>query len=157
MDSPAGLRLNMELQAEYVRRYGEVDHTVLDGAQFVPPAGSFCVGYTGDRAVAMGGWRRHGDDDAEMKRVYVAPDMRGRGYSRGMVEFLEHDAAAAGRNRMMLVTGLEQPEAMRLYASLGYEPVTPFGIHAGMPSARHLGKLLHVAPPAELSSPHERA
>jgi hypothetical protein len=53
---------------------------------------------------------------------------------------LEDDAAAAGHRAVVLNSGDRQPEALALYAALGYAPVPGYGIYAGMPGAVFLGK-----------------
>lgn len=68
------------------------------------------------------GWRA---DDAEIKRLYVAPAARGRGLARRLVTLVEDDARAHGARRVVLDTGIRQPEAITLYRSLGYRPVAP--------------------------------
>ncbi|ADD45542.1 GNAT family N-acetyltransferase [Stackebrandtia nassauensis] len=141
-DSEVVRHLNTAVQREYHRRYGGGDETVLAAADFVPPNGAFFVAYLDGEPVASGAWRSHGESDAEMKRLYVVDTARGLGLARSMVALLEENAAAAGRARMILETGTEQPEALALYASLGYAPVEPFGFYANEEGARHLGKAL---------------
>lgn len=141
-DSDVVRHLDTLVQGEYRRRYGDPDVTVLAAADFVPPAGAFFVAYLDGEPVASGAWRSHGPSDAEMKRLYVVDSARGLGLARTMVARLEADAAAAGRRRLVLVTGTGQPEALALYASLGYAPVEPFGHYANEEGARHLGKPL---------------
>jgi hypothetical protein len=71
-DHPDAVLLIAEVQQEYVVRYGEQDKTPVDPAQFAPPNGLFLIGYLDDgTAVACGGWRVHGEDAAELKRMYV--------------------------------------------------------------------------------------
>ena len=41
---------------------------------------------------------------------------------------------------MVLETGLAQPEAMKLYASAGYDPIDGFGHYAGQPLSRAFTK-----------------
>ena len=43
---------------------------------------------------------------------------------------------------MVLETGLEQPEAIELYESSGYEGVTSFGYYSDSPLSRCYGKRL---------------
>ena len=50
---------------------------------------------------------------------------------------------------MVLNSGREQPEALTLYAELGYRPVPGYGVYACAPGAVFLGKPL--APPEESS------
>jgi GNAT superfamily N-acetyltransferase len=148
---PDAMRLIDEVQAEYVVRYGGPDETPLDPLMFEPPAGSFFVGYAEDEPVATGAWRRSGvaalgtGETAEIKRMYVAPQARGRGLARLMLARLEADAGECGAEAVVLETGLRQPEAMALYESSGYAPVAPFGHYRDAPLSRCYAKRL-VAP-----------
>src|SRR5262245_4916408 len=138
-----------EVQAEYVIRYGGPDDTPLDPLMFEPPAGSFFVGYVDGRAVATGAWRRHDDVEAfgtrrtaEIKRMYIAPEVRARGLARAMLAHLERDAAASGAEAMILETGTAQPEAIALYEPAGYTPIPSFGYYKDEPLNRCYAKPL---------------
>lgn len=149
---PDAVRLIAEVQQEYVVRYGGEDVTPVDPREFELPDGLFAVGYLDGEPVACGGWRArdadgHGllDGDAELKRMYVVPAARGRGLARTMLRSLEATAVRAGRRRMVLETGTEQPEAIGLYESEGYATMTAFGVYRDEPESVYLGKPL---PPA---------
>ena len=139
---PVVRALEAELQQEYVERYGGVDETPIDPAQFAPPDGLFLVGFIGAEPVASGGFRRYDDEAAEIKRMYVVEDRRGVGYARRLLAELEARAARAGYRRIVLETGLRQPEAIALYESSGYRPIPDFGFHAGMKLVRSFGREL---------------
>ncbi|GAA1068931.1 GNAT family N-acetyltransferase [Kitasatospora nipponensis] len=148
-DHPDAELLTAEVQQEYVRRYGDGDLTVLHAEHFVPPYGTFVVAYLDDAPVACGGWRaKDGDSpflldgDAELKRMFVVPAARGRGLARAVLRHLEASASAAGRKRVVLETGTEQPEAVALYTSEGYRPITKFGLYRESPLSICLGKEL---------------
>jgi GNAT superfamily N-acetyltransferase len=135
-DHSDAVRLNDRVQREYAERYGdEGDVTLLEPGMFEPPVGLYLIGRDEQgTAIATGGWRSqdenglgYADGDAEIKRMYVIPEERGRGLSRVMLAALEDDARAAGRLRMVLETGTAQPEAISLYVSSGYEPCEKFG------------------------------
>ncbi|WP_320779459.1 GNAT family N-acetyltransferase [Streptomyces sp. CRN 30] len=137
-DHPDARKLNDEVQAEYAARYGDGgDETYLEASHFAPPNGLYLIAYDeGGVPVATGGWRaqesneeNYRDGDAELKRMFVIEQMRGRGIARRMLAALEEDARAAGRVRMVLETGTEQPEAVALYLSSGYEPCEKFGYY----------------------------
>ena len=150
-DHPDAVALIADVQQEYVVRYGEVDMTPVDPAEFAPPRGLFLVAYVDDEAAACGGWRAHGTGpaaDTELKRMFVRPSFRGRGLARAVLAELERTAAAAGYTRVILETGQRQPEAIALYTSAGYTPVPAFGYYAEAPEAVHLGKSLEVACPS---------
>ncbi|MDR7301132.1 GNAT family N-acetyltransferase [Haloactinomyces albus] len=146
-DHPDAKRLIDEVQQEYVVRYGEQDTTPIDVGEFASPRGLFLLGYRDGQAVASGGWRVHeGDEpgfrdgDAELKRMYVMPHARGLGLARAMLAELERTAARAGRRRMLLETGLQQPEAIGLYESSGYHEVAKFGVYRCEPDSRCFAK-----------------
>lgn len=139
------------VQQEYVVRYGGRDGAVVDPEHFTPPHGLFVVAYDGDDPVAIGGWRRHeptaygglpGQTPAEIKRMYVAAPVRGRGVGRAVLAYLEDTARAAGADWLVLETGQRQPEALALYRSSGYVEVPHFGTYADARLAVHLGKPL---------------
>lgn len=139
-DHPDATKLIVEVQREYVVRYGDEDMTPVEPAEFAPPRGRFFVGYLDGAPVACGGWRgkdgpgpEYRPGDAEIKRMYVADSVRGNGYSRALLEVIEQSARDAGRRRMILETGTHQPEAISLYESSGYQPVPNFGVYRDDP------------------------
>ncbi|WP_280393528.1 GNAT family N-acetyltransferase [Nocardia brasiliensis] len=146
-DSPDARKLIAEVQQEYVVRYGGPDESPTDPGEFAPPLGAFLIGYVEGIAVACAGWRAHeGDEpdfrdgDAELKRMYVAPEVRGRGLARQLLAAIEHSAAAAGRRRIVLETGTRQPEAIALYTSAGYHPIPGFGRYREESGSRHYAR-----------------
>ena len=132
-DGPMAQALITWVQAEYVDRYGGPDDTPVDPAEFAPPHGAFLVGYIEGQAVATGGLRRHADGELEIKRMFVTPEFRGRGLSRVMLAALEDRARSLGASRIVLETGLKQPEAISLYESSGYSRIPGFGHYAEAP------------------------
>ena len=133
---PDAALLVEQVQEEYVERYGSRDDTPLRPGYFDAPDGAFFVGYDGRTPVATGAWRRRPDvtalgttETAEIKRMYVVRDRRGRGLARQMLAHLEQTAAAAGAEVVVLETGLRQPEAIAMYESSGYTPIPGFGYY----------------------------
>lgn len=153
-DHPDAQALTARVQLEYVERYGSPDQTPVDASEFVPPLGVFLVGYLDGSPVATGGWRAHGPD-AELKRMYVVPEARGRGFARTILGELERSALHAGRHRLILETGQAQPEAIALYRSEGYTGIERFGIYACSPSSLYLGKHLRPAGCGETDGGYE--
>ncbi|MFF3861708.1 GNAT family N-acetyltransferase [Streptomyces sp. NPDC002209] len=150
-DHPDAVKLNDQVQLEYQARYGgEGDVTPLDPAMFAPPSGLYLLAYDASGTpMASGGWRSqdendegYADGDAELKRMYVVPEARGLGLARRILAELEADARAAGRTRMVLETGDQQPEAIALYLSSGYTPSAKFGHYRHYDSSRCMAKPL---------------
>ncbi len=133
-DSAVGGALVGAQWRELLTRYGVPDDrndvtADLAADHLGPPGGVFLVGWIGDDAVACGGIRRRDDTTGEVKRMYVAPEHRGRGYSRTVLRALEDRARVLGYTRLVLETGTAQPEAMALYASEGYDRIPGYGYH----------------------------
>ncbi|AEA27514.1 GCN5-related N-acetyltransferase [Pseudonocardia dioxanivorans CB1190] len=149
---PVVAELVEEVQQEYVVRYGGRDDTPVVPAQFRPPDGLVLVAWVDDEPAGCVAIRRAevadpvGGPVAEMKRLYVRAAHRRNGLARALVRAAEDAAATAGYARLVLETGSRQPESIALYAAEGYEPVAAFGVYAGAPGARHLGKVLRRSP-----------
>ncbi len=82
----------------------------------------------GEEPVGVGSLRpvpRLGPSVGELKKVFVAESARGRGVGRLVVVELERLAVARGWDRLVLETNQANEPAIRLYASLGYEPTEP--------------------------------
>ena len=129
---PDATALVARVQQEYVDRYGGPDDTPVDPGEFAPPQGRFVIGYVDLEPVAMGGFRGLENGTVEIKRMFVVPSHRGRGLSRLVLTRLEELAAEAGAQRVVLETGMKQPEAMALYASSGYDRIEAFDPPAGL-------------------------
>jgi GNAT superfamily N-acetyltransferase len=85
--------------------------------------------------VAMGALRQLGPDVAEVKRMFVVPEARGRGVAKAVLAALETAARERGWTTLRLETGPLQPEAIGLYTAAGYRPIPAFGAYAGHPDA----------------------
>jgi GNAT superfamily N-acetyltransferase len=139
-DAEVVTKLVAELQAEYVLRYGGGDATPVAEGDFAPPTGAFLVLYVGDEPAACGALRRHDAHDVEVKRLFVRRSHRGQGLARRLMSELERTAAALGYRRVLVETGLAQPEAIGLYESLGYARVPGFGHYRRSPQNRCYAK-----------------
>ena len=70
---------------------------------------------------------------AEVKRLFVKADFRGRGLSRSLMLELEGLAQQWGVPVLRLETGIRQPEALGLYRSMNYRQRGPFGQYQADP------------------------
>jgi GNAT superfamily N-acetyltransferase len=140
--SPAATALFAGLNKEIVQRYPGAPSTGMDVAAFEATGGVLAIGYVGDVPVCCGGFRRHDDDTVEIKRMYVAPAWRHRGFSRCLLAFIEAEAVRRGFARAVLETGTRQPEAIALYASSGWQRIAPYGSLAEDPLSVFFGKRL---------------
>ena len=64
---------------------------------------------------------------AELKRMWVVPEARGRGVSKTILEALEAKAREEGVRCLRLETGIENHAALALYERAGFTRCDPFG------------------------------
>ncbi len=142
--SEAAALLIGRLSAELAGRY---DHTSDGSGHFRPedvlvPGGVFLIGWLSGRPVACGAVRPLGDGVGEVKRMYVEPEVRGRGLSRRLLAELEAAARVLGYVSLRLETGNRQPEAIGLYETAGNGPAAPFGPYVSDPRSLYFEKRL---------------
>lgn len=91
-----------------------------------PPAGFFVVARFDGNAVGCGALKRKDDATGEIKRMWTAPDARGRGVARAVLQALEAIARDAGFTTLHLETNRTLIEAQALYRKSGYREVDAF-------------------------------
>jgi putative acetyltransferase len=122
--------LDAELSAEYEPHQR---HGLSIDAIFQPHVRFFLARLNG-AAVGCGGVALF-PDFAEIKRMYVQPEARGRGVAQALLARLEATSRAAGTTLLRLETGTRQPAAIRLYARAGFAACPIFGAYADMDPA----------------------
>ena len=91
-----------------------------------PPAGQFFVAYLHDEAIGCGAVKHHHGAPAELKRMWIAPQARGLGLGRRLLETLESCAKQAGAEVAHIETSAVLTEALALYRSAGWVEVPAF-------------------------------
>ncbi len=112
----------------------------LELADILRPEVTFLVARLGGRAVACGALVRRPGDYGEVKRMYVAEEVRGLGVGRRVLAELEQPAQAQGLRWLGLETGIHQPAAISLYRSAGFEETLPFGDYVRDPLSLFMRK-----------------
>jgi GNAT superfamily N-acetyltransferase len=117
---------------EYLRVQDGEDHSFY--AQFNKPdkLRHTLLAYAGEKAVGIGALRQFSGDSAEIKRMFVLPEYRGRGIALAILSELESWIRELGFSRCILETGQKQPEAIALYIKAGYRRIPNFGPYIGM-------------------------
>lgn len=117
---PRILRLVRDLDADLAVRYPEEPCT---GGAHLDPAIRFLLAELDGHPVGCCAVQPFPDGAAELKRMYVAPEARGRGIAARLLAETERIAATAGHPEIRLETAVHQPEAIALYTRAGYAPI----------------------------------
>ena len=78
------------------------------------------VVYENQKPVGCGAIKKYDTATAEVKRMYVAPEMRGQGIAGKILAVLELWALELDFKKCILETGVRQPDAIALYKKSGY-------------------------------------
>lgn len=134
-DSPEVQTLLAVSDAYYVNLYpAESNH--LESSDDLKKPNVLFVGCRIDGELVASGAAKIMQDDgsfAEIKRVFVVDDHRGKGLSSKVMCFLETELQGRGVSLFRLETGVKQPEALGLYRKLGYLERGPFGSYRADP------------------------
>ncbi len=135
--TPDALMLIEQLTHELAPRYPD---SKAGGAGFRPtdmdvPGACFVVARLDGAAVGCGAIRPFAEAGeagvAEVKRMFVQPAHRGKGFSRRILAKLEEAARGFGYHALILETGDLQTEAMRLYEKSAFVKCDCWGEYVG--------------------------
>lgn len=90
------------------------------------------VAYEDEKAIGCGAFKKYAAGAAEIKRMFVRENQRGRGIAKLILSELENWASELGFSECVLETGLKQPEAIALYRKSGYETIPNYGQYSGV-------------------------
>lgn len=85
------------------------------------------VAYWNEVPVGCGAIKQYDVETMEVKRMFVNPELRGKGIATKVLLELENWAKELNFKKCILETGKKQPEAIRLYQKNGYKPIPNFG------------------------------
>lgn len=116
---------------------------LLDVSELERPGVTVFVGRDEEgAALGMAALVRKADGSAELKRMFVRPDARGRGLAGSLLAAVEAEAARANLATLQLETGPLQHAAIALYERSGYARIPNFGDYAGDPHSVCYAKAL---------------
>lgn len=120
-------RLNAQLAAEYPAP--GANHFSLDADQVAPGRGAFLLVRLDGEPVGCGAVRLVDEPSgaAEIKRMYVVPEARGRRIGAGVLAMLEAEARALGGTSLVLETGPDSAPAIDTYTRAGFAPCDCWG------------------------------
>jgi GNAT superfamily N-acetyltransferase len=92
----------------------------------VPPSGIYYLVQFQNELIGMGCVHRLKDDIAEIKRMYIRPEYRGKGSGKALLQKLITLAKEYGYHSIYLDSGSFMKDAHRLYRSLGFVDRAPY-------------------------------
>lgn len=90
------------------------------------------VCYDGETAVACGGFKEYDAETAEIKRMFVLPDQRGKGIAQHLLTEIESWAKECGYPNYILETSPKLESAVAMYKKSGYQLIPNFGQYIGV-------------------------
>lgn len=121
--------------------YPPKSNHLLPAEDLVGPGKLVLVARRGGAALGIGALIC-GDEDAEVKRMFVAEPARGLRLGRAILAALEQAARERGMTLLRLETGIHNHAALALYRSQGFVETGPFGEYGPDPLSVFMEKRL---------------
>jgi putative acetyltransferase len=136
-ETPEQIRLVRELFLEYAQSLGfdlcfqnfEKELAELPG-DYAPPEGRLLLAESTGQPAGCVALHKIDAQTCEMKRLYLRPAARGKGFGRALVEKLIAEARAVGYRRMRLDT--VEPvmkNAVGLYRAMGFKEIEAYRVN----------------------------
>lgn len=93
------------------------------------------VAYDGNSPIGSAAFKRYDDRRAEVKRVFVREEYRGKGVGLELMTRLEALARKKGYKYLVLESGEPLVAAMRLYRGMGFYVIPNYGPYVDMPES----------------------
>jgi GNAT superfamily N-acetyltransferase len=132
-DSPDAVALITELEAHLDPLYPAKSRHGYSVEKLLAQGVAFFVLRADGSPAGCGGIQLFGTDYGELKRMFVRPQCRGRGYGKLLLDHLADHARVRGVKLLRLETGIHQLPAIRLYEGWGFQRVPPFGDYVDDP------------------------
>jgi len=119
------------LDADLAIRDGE-DHSFYNQFNSINQIKYALVCLENNKPVGCGAIKEFSSLAMEVKRMFILPDSRGKGFASLILAELENWALELGFKKCILETGKMQPEAIELYGKNGYCKTPNYGQYAGV-------------------------
>lgn len=115
----ASLDFDLSFQ-NYEKEYAELP------GEYTPPNGRLLLAIYGTEIAGCVALRSITEDICEMKRLYVRPNLRGKGIGRSLAMAIIEAARKIGYSSMRLDTVPSMKGAVSLYQALGFKNIKPY-------------------------------
>jgi len=132
-DQPEVYAVLRQSDAYHAALYPAESNHMVDAAALAEPNVRFLVARRAGVVVGCGALVLGADGEAELKRMFVAPEARGLKIGTLLLDALEAAAKTEAVRVIRLETGVRQPESLGLYRRHGYTERGPFGTYRADP------------------------
>lgn len=126
---------------EYLAFMDGEDHAFYDQFNKIDLLNHCVVLYEAENPVGCGAIKAYDEESAELKRMFVIPEFRGKGYASKIMETLEIWAKDLGFESLILETGIQQTDAIKLYQKT-YQRIENYGPYEGIATSVCFKKVL---------------
>lgn len=135
------IKLVRELDKDLAVRDG-ADHDFYNQFNKIDKIKHALVAYEDGKPVACGAIKEYAEKIMEVKRMYVLPIARGKGFASQVLKALEEWAKELGYSKCVLETGKKQPEAIQLYTKNNYTIIPNYGQYEGIENSVCFEKII---------------
>jgi GNAT superfamily N-acetyltransferase len=139
-DSADAMALITELEGHLEPLYPPQSRHGYSVEKLIAQAVAFFVLRDNDTPAGCAGIQLFGTEYGEIKRMYVRPQFRGLGFGKLLLDHLTDYARSHGVGLLRLETGIYQAAAIRLYESMGFRRIPPFGAYGEDPLSLYFEK-----------------
>lgn len=132
-----------ELDADLHKRNGndQFQYGLYNKIESLP---TVVIASDNDKPVGCACFKTFDSGSVELKRMYLHPDYRGKGIADKILGEIEKWVGETGIFRIVLETGLKQPEAIRFYIKNGYVRIPNYGQYIGNQNSICMEKILNI-------------
>jgi len=116
----------------YLKITDEDEHDFYNQFNNIDVIKHVVIGYHENILVGCGAIKHFDEDSVEVKRMFVSPIARGKGFAQQILLDLEQWAKELGFKSCILETGKRQVEAVKFYHKCNYSIVPNYGQYEGM-------------------------
>jgi putative acetyltransferase len=117
------------------------DHAFYSQYNKVDTIKHVVIAHLDNKPAGCGAFKEYSKDTAEIKRMFVLPELRGQGIAKRILAELERWAAELNYSAFILETGIRQPEAINLYHQCGYKDISNYGQYQGVKTSVCMKKM----------------
>jgi putative acetyltransferase len=102
--------------------------------------------YDDEKAIGCAAIKKYKEKTAEVKRVFVSNNYRGKGIARKLIDELEKAARLEGYRQLLLETGKSNNVAIKMYQNFHYKIIDNYAPYDKMSDSVCMKKDLSVRP-----------